>query len=408
MDILSAAAGGAGSLISSIGGLITRNSDRKFQQRLMREQNNFNAQEAEKSYQRQVEMFNMQNQYNSPANQRQLYQAAGFNPNLAMSGSAGTAAATGASSAPQASSGTAPDVRSQNPMAALGDFAGIVSSLSQAKLNESKANNLNSQTQGQDLNNRYQTFINELQQKYGEKDFLSQMHNRDYQTAMYDSQTALNDALRDGQKITNQLSDFELKYMSPAQLGVFVADEQLKIIQADLARADAAKSRAEAEEIYRLLPLKLQYIAAGIWELRTQAMMNMSSARLNNANSALLEEGGYLSDLYKWQGTTESWLSESAMYDAKSKGLEFDFQNKQFEKFGDTWLRQLELQLENNDNELRLEQDYYRYIWKGGDGFGRPKSIRHLLRLFGPGSGSSLIKSVLSPSIRVNNFYNRK
>lgn len=342
MDILSSAVGGAGSLISAVGGLITRNSDRKFQQRLMREQNNFNAQEAEKSYQRQVEMFNMQNQYNSPANQRQLYQAAGFNPNLAMSGSAGTAAATGASSAPQASSGTAPDVRSQNPMAALGDFAGIVSSLSQSKLNESLANKADSEAENNSVNTKYQTMVNEIYSKYGEKDFLSQISNRDYQTAVYDSQQQVNDWV-------SKLHKDELSNLRPKQLANMVADYQLKVIEAELRNAEVAESKARRAEILLSIPYKLGMFAATTRELN-------SRARHNNAQASLIEPGGALNYLYQQQGRKAFWEADSAQYQSENDFMDWSVKDDVYKDYYEEIVEELVAGLKTSVHKGQVDE----------------------------------------------------
>jgi len=67
-----------GALISLGSSLINNNANKKAQQR----QNRYNKAEAELAYQRQMEMWNLQNQYNSPANQMQLMTQAGLNPNM--------------------------------------------------------------------------------------------------------------------------------------------------------------------------------------------------------------------------------------------------------------------------------------------------------------------------------------
>lgn len=63
-----------------------------------REQNEWNRQQALEQYQREVEMWKMQNEYNSPKSQMERYQAAGLNPNLIYS--SGNASAGNASGYP--------------------------------------------------------------------------------------------------------------------------------------------------------------------------------------------------------------------------------------------------------------------------------------------------------------------
>lgn len=68
----------AGAVVSPINSLIEGANSRKN----MLLQNRMNKDEAELAYTRQKEMFNLANQYNSPAQQMDRYKAAGLNPNL--------------------------------------------------------------------------------------------------------------------------------------------------------------------------------------------------------------------------------------------------------------------------------------------------------------------------------------
>lgn len=65
-----------GALINLIGSFVNANATKKAQQR----QNRWNKQAAELQYQRDIEMWNMQNEYNSPANQYQRMLGSGLNP----------------------------------------------------------------------------------------------------------------------------------------------------------------------------------------------------------------------------------------------------------------------------------------------------------------------------------------
>ena len=85
-----------GSGLNLVGGLISSvfggSQQWKYQQRQnawnaeqVAKQNAWNAQQSQIAYQRQIQMFNMQNDYNSPVNQIARLRAAGVNPNLAYS-----------------------------------------------------------------------------------------------------------------------------------------------------------------------------------------------------------------------------------------------------------------------------------------------------------------------------------
>lgn len=60
--------------------------------------NDFNAREAQKARDFQLEMWNKQNEYNSPANQRRLRAEAGYNPYLGYDSNTGVAGSTGSTS----------------------------------------------------------------------------------------------------------------------------------------------------------------------------------------------------------------------------------------------------------------------------------------------------------------------
>lgn len=76
-------AGGAMSLIGGIGSGIQARKNRKLARELAQKQQDFMSSEAEKAYQRNLEMWNKQNAYNSPSAQMARLEAAGLNPQLA-------------------------------------------------------------------------------------------------------------------------------------------------------------------------------------------------------------------------------------------------------------------------------------------------------------------------------------
>ena len=80
---LSSVGGFASSLIGGIGGAITARKNRKLARELAQKQQDFQAAEAEKAYQRDIAMWERQNAYNAPSAQMQRLIDAGLNPNLA-------------------------------------------------------------------------------------------------------------------------------------------------------------------------------------------------------------------------------------------------------------------------------------------------------------------------------------
>lgn len=88
--------------IGAIGGaaLGAASNNRNIAQNQMN--NEFNAQEAQKARDFQLQMWNRQNEYNSPSNQRRLLAEAGYNPYLGYDSNTGVAGSTGSTSQAQA------------------------------------------------------------------------------------------------------------------------------------------------------------------------------------------------------------------------------------------------------------------------------------------------------------------
>lgn len=113
-----------GQVASAIGGVASTNSTNRANMRINQMNNEFNAAEAEKSRQFQLDMWNRENEYNTASAQRSRLEAAGLNPYLMMNGgSAGTASSVGSSASASASSPLSMQRQ---------DFSGISNSLSSA------------------------------------------------------------------------------------------------------------------------------------------------------------------------------------------------------------------------------------------------------------------------------------
>ena len=113
-----------GDAVSAIGNMASTNSTNRTNMRINQMNNEFNAAEAEKARQFQLDMWNRENEYNTASAQRSRLEAAGLNPYLMMNGgNAGTAGSAGSSSPASAS----PPLSMQRQ-----DFSGISNSLSSA------------------------------------------------------------------------------------------------------------------------------------------------------------------------------------------------------------------------------------------------------------------------------------
>lgn len=129
-----------GQIASSIGDAVSTNKTNKMNMAINQMNNEFNAAEAEKARQFQLDMWNRANDYNSASAQRSRLESAGLNPYLMMNGgSAGTAQSAGSTS--PASAASPLSMQRQ-------DFSGLSNALSSALqiANQTKETNASVQT----------------------------------------------------------------------------------------------------------------------------------------------------------------------------------------------------------------------------------------------------------------------
>ena len=106
-DFASGLFGGLGSVISGAIGTKTTADANKTNLKINQMNNDFNAREAQKARDFQLDMWNKENEYNSASSQRKRLENAGYNPYMSdaqagtASGMSGTSAATAAGAAPQ-------------------------------------------------------------------------------------------------------------------------------------------------------------------------------------------------------------------------------------------------------------------------------------------------------------------
>jgi len=107
MDIASGLFGGLGSVVSGAIGAKSVADTNKTNLKINQMNNDFNAREAQKARDFQLDMWNKENEYNSASSQRKRLEEAGYNPYMSdaqagtAAGMSGTSAATAAGAAPQ-------------------------------------------------------------------------------------------------------------------------------------------------------------------------------------------------------------------------------------------------------------------------------------------------------------------
>lgn len=106
-DFASGLFGGLGSVISGAVGAKTTADTNKTNLKINQMNNDFNAREAQKARDFQLDMWNRENEYNKASSQRKRLEEAGYNPYMSdaqagtATGMSGTSAATAAGAAPQ-------------------------------------------------------------------------------------------------------------------------------------------------------------------------------------------------------------------------------------------------------------------------------------------------------------------
>lgn len=128
-----------GGIAQGIGSAISANKTNKTNLKIAQMNNDFNREEAQKARNFQVEQWERENAYNTPANQRKRLQEAGYNPYFDASVNAGSASGVSSTTAATASSPIP-----QQPISF--DIAGPIASLAQASKMLSEKKNTDMQT----------------------------------------------------------------------------------------------------------------------------------------------------------------------------------------------------------------------------------------------------------------------
>ena len=142
--IVSAAIGAAGNLTSTGISAGSSKKARNWSSEENEKNRIFNNEQASKAYQRQLEFWNMENEYNTPSNQIKRLKEAGLNPDLAYQGLSANAS-SGLSSVPQASAGGSAPVPATFDTSGLQNFslnaAQVAKTLSEVRKTNAETDN---------------------------------------------------------------------------------------------------------------------------------------------------------------------------------------------------------------------------------------------------------------------------
>lgn len=170
---IQATASSMNTLVNNIANGIIASKERKQELELFERQQDFaynearNAEKFEKeenelAFEREKEMWNMQNEYNSPLEQMKRFESAGLNPNLiygqGTSGNATSAPSYNATSSKQSQTLNVPKLTSRANVNLQSDFSSLMEYqrlTAQTDLTEAQIRHLDSQTHSNDIANHY-------------------------------------------------------------------------------------------------------------------------------------------------------------------------------------------------------------------------------------------------------------
>lgn len=344
-DPISAVAGLAGSVL---GGIFS-NKANKANARLTREENqkdrDFQHAEAELSYNRQKELINAQNEYNSFVNQRKLAEAAGLNPyRLFDQGASGTAVSSSSTDAPQASGVTGRGFN-QQPLFSPQDLAASTSAalnLAQAGLMEKQGKEIESRigltdasTRQVQLQNIMQQMQNDVFREFGRYEKILDISEKDARVAFTDAQTSLT-------KVNERLAKYNLGNILPAQQKNIIVDTTLKSTQASLNKVFAAKTDQERRIAWGKYNAEVQLIFATIAREQATAYNQRQQGRQSGIMGDLYLSGQPGYKLMQNNAAAASWqshinkykyLSDRDIYD----GLMSSYISTMEERYGYEW-----------------------------------------------------------------------
>lgn len=258
----------------------------------------FSHDEAILAHNRQLEIMDKQNSWNSYSNQRKLLQSAGYNPNALFNSASTLSASSGASGGAQASSPSVgfPSAYRIDP----GVLSDAVLKFAQAKNIDVNTSKIESETIGQDLENSYQRVANSIYEKYGEQDFKLDMD-------LKDSQRALNDGQRLATHVVQMLGTDELFNIRPKEAAKLISDASASDASARLSEAMANKTDTEREYIAKDYILRTYIAAATVADLYSQK-------QFRDTQNTLWQPDGVL-----YQGAYNENLRKKFEYDSKKQ-----------------------------------------------------------------------------------------
>ena len=273
-------AGLGGALIGGIGSLFSQHSQNKFNAQQAALNRQFIADENAKAFDRNWNQMLYQNDYNSPANQRKLYEDAGINYQNIVGGASGTSVSKSGNAASPSGGASTPagaplQMEWANNIANIGLIdAQRKKTLAEAGAIEHQNNLTDSQAGYYGVLSAGQELQNGITEKYGSLEAFARVNNLEADSAFKDAERMLIHT-------QDKLGQFDLSNLKPLQQADYIARIINTEIDGDYKKALTAKTDAERKEILSLLSFKVAYTLSAI-RLNNEQASYVRSQKLKN------------------------------------------------------------------------------------------------------------------------------
>lgn len=339
------------SLLGGLFGSSNQSSANKANLAMMREQNAFNAAEAEKQRMFSSDQFATQMAYMSPQNQRKMYEEAGFNPLAALGNMGAPTASTGVAASSASSHPQQPVTAfSDSVRSALGQSAQIAEMLSNAKKNNAESDKLHLENQtflekfglemdALGLGNEFQRFRNQYEQKTLPDQILNAKLTNDNITSII----GLNEEQTKLVKINRVLRE------------TFGYQKEVGEIQEMLARIEKTKSESELNAVLKeyypkAAAAQLTSAAAQLKSAQTGAYLAPHQAHMFDMTALNQKEQSELQDILGRRNVNENEVYEFLMANGLKGNMLMQLENST--KMSYEQLRSIEKKIAEQNKNL--------------------------------------------------------
>lgn len=341
-------AGLGATVIGGIGSLFSQHSQNKFNAQQAALNRQFIADENAKAFDRNWNQMLYQNDYNSPANQRKLYEQAGINYQNIVGGTGGTSVSKSGNAA-SPSGGASTPAAAPLQMEWANNIANIGLIKAQTEKTKAEANAIDSTTEGHvkslDLVNQWQEQTNKILDKYGMKSAYLDNELKETQSIVNTMQEGLI-------RIEKMLKEGELNFIQPKQAANIAADTALKAAQAANLDENTKLTKQEREQREKDFALRCAVLGSTVAKAYSEVKLN-SQLGFESDSRTLLNRGS-----------------------ASIQNIEFNQRMRYYQECYDDYLKQVRtgLKLNNINNKnlinsswLRSPDNWMSPVWRAID-----------------------------------------